>query len=77
MTLGQRIRAARKGAHLSQVSLAAKIGVAQRTISMWETDKTSPRLADGVSIALATGVELLWLATGLGVGPAPATSEAA
>lgn len=40
---GQRIRAARKAVGLSQVQLAAAVGVVQQIVSNWECGKTAPR----------------------------------
>lgn len=36
---------ARKGAGLSQAQAAMQIGVDQSTVCLWETGKTSPRVA--------------------------------
>ena len=71
MTLGQRIRAARKSAGMNQTQLAALVGVQQCAISAWERDSVAdgPRLTQGLKICDACGVGLLWLATGMGVGP--------
>lgn len=65
MTIGQRVRQARKAARLNQTELAEKIGVKQATISELEIRHaaSSKHLVD---IALALGVSPVWLATGEG-----------
>jgi transcriptional regulator with XRE-family HTH domain len=42
---GDRMRAARKAAELTQEQVAARIGVGQRSISDWENDRAEPSLA--------------------------------
>ena len=53
MTVGARIKKARQAAGLTQVELAARLGVEQSTISRWESDHdlTVGQLAQ---VALAT-----------------------
>ena len=41
--LGGRIKAAREEANLTQLELALKIGVRERTIIRWEKNKHAPR----------------------------------
>lgn len=43
MSFGARLREARKRAGLSQVTLAAQLGVAQKIVSEWEADVFMPR----------------------------------
>ncbi len=65
MTLGQRLREARKEAKLSQKDLAQRVKIKQPTLSDLENDvsKGSSAIA---SIAAALGVNTLWLAEGRG-----------
>ena len=66
MTLGQRIRAAREGADLSQIKLSSLLGINQTTLSKWERGANEgPGLTHGLRICEACNVSLLWLATGL------------
>ncbi len=65
-TIGDRIREARENKGADQISLAAKIGVAARTLQRWEKGEQTP---DGLAItalAKATGVQPNWLLTGDG-----------
>jgi len=61
MTLGERIKAGRKQAELSQEQLAELIGVSRQAVTKWETNHSAPstenlfRLAD----ILGTSVDLL------------------
>ena len=65
--LGDRIRRARRGAHLSQTALAARVGVTSSAVAQWEhPNGTSPALARLQSVATATAVNFEWLATGRG-----------
>lgn len=57
--VGDRIRAARQGAQLSQGDLAQKLGVKQATISSWETGTRSPGLDDLFAIASALQIEVV------------------
>lgn len=46
MSVGEKIRHARKQRGFSQADLAAALGVATDTVSRWETDKRTPRAGD-------------------------------
>ena len=46
MSFGIKLQNLRKVENLSQGELALKIGVSQKTISSWETDRTSPSISD-------------------------------
>jgi transcriptional regulator with XRE-family HTH domain len=65
MSIGSRIREARKSAKMTQAQLAAKVGMKQGTLSELETGES-----DGTtlvaSFAAALGVNALWLETGKG-----------
>ena len=45
MTLGERIKTARKNVKLSQKELAASVGVTQQAIAQYETDRMHPSTA--------------------------------
>ena len=65
MTLGQRIQAGRKAAHLSQEALGEQLQVSRQAVSKWESDATIPELENliamsrifGVSVGQLLGVE--------------------
>jgi transcriptional regulator with XRE-family HTH domain len=68
MTSQQRIRLARRHAGLSQAALGATVGVQRSAVSHWEaTDGKHPSVNHLRAIALATGVQFEWLATGRGL----------
>lgn len=65
-SIGDRLRSARDNKEMDQSVLAAKIGVATRTLQRWEKGEQVP---DGVSItkiAKVTNVAPTWLLTGDG-----------
>lgn len=57
MSLGERIRTARLAAGFSQVKLAAEIGVAQTTLSAWESGKNEPSREDIRRLAQVLGID--------------------
>ncbi|TWI10339.1 helix-turn-helix transcriptional regulator [Aerolutibacter ruishenii] len=68
MTSQERIRLARRHAGLSQAALGAVVGVQRSAVSHWEaTDGKHPSVNHLRAIALATGVQFEWLATGRGL----------
>lgn len=70
MSIGTRIREARKSVNMTQAQLAKKAGIVQSTLSELETG-ASDGTAFVASIAAALGVNALWIQTGKGL-PAPA-----
>jgi transcriptional regulator with XRE-family HTH domain len=70
MSIGERIRRARKAAGLLQADLAAVCGVRELAISHWEKGRTVPRADAAAKIADRCGVDAGWLVTGAGEGPA-------
>lgn len=58
MTTGQRIKAARKKAKLTQKELGAKLGIAYQTLAQWENDLRNPKVETLDRIAVALGVSL-------------------
>lgn len=74
MSIGKRIKEARKLRGLSQNELAAKIGIKQPTLSELESGESqgTTRLAQ---LAHALGVSPLWLETGRGPQDAASSGE--
>lgn len=67
MTPQQRIRLARRHAGLSQAALASAVGVQRSAVSHWETARgKSPSTHHMREVAMVTGVQFEWLATGRG-----------
>lgn len=60
MSLGQKIRQARKEAGLTQAQLAEKCGLAAITIQQYERDKREPRMEQLVAIMDALHVSMLY-----------------
>lgn len=61
MTLGERIRACRQRAGLSQEQLAALVGVSRQAVTKWETDQSAPSTGNLFRLAeiFDTTVDLL------------------
>lgn len=67
LTLTQRIRLSRRHGGLSQAALAGHAGVHRSAVSHWESSKPKrPNIGHLLAIAVATGVQFEWLATGRG-----------
>ena len=67
MTPQQRIRLARRHAGLSQAALGAAVGVQRSAVGHWESARGKfPSVAHLREIAMVTGVQFEWLATGRG-----------
>ena len=67
MSPQQRIRLARRHAGLSQAALAAAVGVHRSAVSHWEANQGKlPSMHHLQQLALVTGVQFEWLATGRG-----------
>lgn len=67
MTPQQRIRLARRHAGLSQASLGTAVGVQRSAVGHWEATRGKfPSVSHLRDIALVTGVQFEWLATGRG-----------
>lgn len=64
MSIGSRIKEARKNAKLTQQELAEIIGVAQITIRQYESNKRQPRIEQLDFIAKKLDVDSNWLLTG-------------
>ena len=61
-----RIRIARRSAGLSQAQLAAELGVQRSAVSHWEAQRGKPSMNHLRQLALLTGAQFEWLATGRG-----------
>lgn len=67
-----RIRLARRAAGLSQSQLAVELGVQRSAVSHWEAQRGKPSMNHLRQLALLTGVQIEWLATGRGaMTPSP------
>jgi transcriptional regulator with XRE-family HTH domain len=68
LDLTQRIRSTRRHGAISQASLAQQVGVHRSAVSHWESRKPKrPNIGHLLAIAVATGVQFEWLATGRGM----------
>lgn len=74
MSIGIRIKAARRRKGMRQKHVADALQLDQSTISAWERDvsgeKPGPRIEHVVQMADLFGVDFSWLAVGVGQGPA-------
>lgn len=67
MTPQQRIRLARRHAGMSQAALGSAVGVQRSAVGHWESAQGKfPSVAHLREVALITGVQFEWLATGRG-----------
>jgi transcriptional regulator with XRE-family HTH domain len=67
MSIGERIRLARKTRELSQRHIAALVGITPGAVSQWESDETVPNVERLGLLARVLGVEIGWLVAGTGV----------
>ena len=56
--MGEKLKAARKAAGLSQVELAEKVGCTQKDICRWETEEREPRARTLKKLAQARGCSM-------------------
>ena len=61
MTTGQRIKAARKKANMTQVDLAVKLGIPYQSIGQWERDIRNPKIETLERIAKELNVSVSYL----------------
>jgi len=66
MNIAHRIRLARKQKGLTQLQLAALIGVSKSACGQWERSVTSPSMENLSLLAISLDVNFEWLATGRG-----------
>lgn len=64
MTIGEKIKRARKKAGLTQKQLGEKMGVSFQSIAQWENDLRNPKLDTLIRIAKALGVPVASLIPG-------------
>jgi len=70
MTQQERIRLARRAAGMSQNQLAQEVGVQRSAVSHWEAPLgKNPSVSHLREMALVTGTQFEWLATGRGEMP--------
>jgi transcriptional regulator with XRE-family HTH domain len=58
LTVGERIRAARKSAGLTQKKLGERMGASYATVQQWETGKRNPKIETLQRIASALGIKM-------------------
>ena len=58
MTIGEKLRAARDSAGLTQEQTAERVGVSRQTISSWENDRSYPDIAGVLTLAKLYGLTL-------------------
>lgn len=74
-TLGGRIVQAREAAGLSSKDVAARLGVAVRTVANWERDRAEPRSNKLSMLAGLLSVSPTWLLAGAGTAPREAAAD--
>ena len=62
MTIGQKIKRARRRLHMPRAELARLTEISYSSISSYEADRTEPCLSYAVKIADALGIKLDYLA---------------
>ncbi len=70
VTMGERLKQARKRSRLTQRDLSAKSGVGIATVRRIEQEAIEPRMATTRRLAHTLQVPEGWLAYGMGDGPA-------
>ena len=58
MTLGDKIRTARKQEGLSQEQLSEKLGISRSSVAKWETDKGIPDISNLIALSDVFGLSL-------------------
>ena len=58
MTIGEKLRAARDSAGLTQEQTAQRVGVSRQTVSSWENDRSYPDIAGVLTLAKLYGLTL-------------------
>lgn len=64
-TMGERLRAAREKAGLTQSQVAEALKVSASSVKQWETDRSVPRDEQLQALAEAISADLGWLLTGI------------
>ena len=73
--IGERIRALRLDAGMTQEELAQRIGLKKQNISRYENSRVEPNIRTAKRIAEALGVSLEEMAVGVTVSETPISSE--
>lgn len=71
MTMGERIRQARRAFGWSQLKLASELKVKRPSVTQWETNVTEPSVENLVKLSTTLGVSVSWIVSGEGEGPVP------
>lgn len=71
IALGKRVAYARERANLNQTELGKALKLTRSAVSQWESGRTEPSAENLREIAVETGVDYEWLATGRGPKPLP------
>lgn len=58
MTFAEKLKDARKKAHMSQETLAEKLGVSRQAVTKWETDRGIPDVENIMSISALFGISV-------------------
>lgn len=74
MTLGKRIRRARKRLNLTQEDIATKFGISYQAVSQWERDERLPELDKLPELRKILKVNYYWLLEGANNAPPDAES---
>lgn len=61
MTLGEKIKEARKQSGLSQEQLSEKLGISRSAVAKWETDKGIPDVENLKALSKLLGVSIDYL----------------
>ena len=69
MTIGERMRDARKANGLTQATLAEKVRLKRNTIANYETNNIEPSERSALNICAVLGINEKWLLTGEGEMP--------
>ena len=68
-TLGGRLSRAREAKNSSLAHIAELVGVEEKTLTAWESDRTVPRANRLTMLAGALGISVSWLLYGRGASP--------
>ena len=75
MTLGERIKAHRQQARLSQEKLAERMGVSRQAVAKWESGQSAPTTENLFRLAELFRITVDELATGTGEGERSSLAE--
>jgi transcriptional regulator with XRE-family HTH domain len=75
-TLGGRIFSAREAAGLTTAEVATQLGVNEKSVANWESDRAEPRSNKLSTLAGVLGVSPTWLLAGRGAAPREEPADA-